>query len=89
MELTARQKAEVDAAPVSVRGILTKAYGGQSKSACVRATCLRCVGYIRAEITNCTADACPLHPVRPYQTGSDDETAEEIAGFGRQDAPGA
>jgi hypothetical protein len=28
---------------------------------------LHCVGNSRADITNCTALACPLHPVRPYQ----------------------
>jgi hypothetical protein len=30
--------------------------------------CGDCCGWERSEITHCEVTACPLHPVRPYQT---------------------
>lgn len=43
--------------------------------ACINAMCAHCMGCtadhlepgFRAQIRACTAPACPLHPVRPYQ----------------------
>jgi hypothetical protein len=31
-----------------------------SKAAAVKLFCLECVGYVRADVTNCTATKCPL-----------------------------
>ena len=44
-----------------------KAYEGRSKQAAIKAHCLECVGYDRTAIRNCTAPACPLYEVRPFQ----------------------
>ena len=35
---------------------------------------MRCVGYVRSEVRDCTSYGCPLHPYRPYQ--ADDEPDE-------------
>ena len=35
--------------------------------------CLRCVGYVRSDVTSCTAYGCPLHPYRPFQKGTEEE----------------
>ena len=48
---------------------------GKSKAAALKAKCLDCVNWQRAEVTACEAETCPLHPYRPYQDGSQD--AEE------------
>lgn len=44
-----------------------KAYEGRSKQAGIKAFCLECIGYDRTAIRNCTAPACPLYEVRPFQ----------------------
>lgn len=68
---TARDNA-VQHAPPSARNILRRAYRGKSRTAGVKAFCLRCVGYVRADVRNCTALACPLYEYRPFQTSDDD-----------------
>jgi hypothetical protein len=55
-------------APPSVRGILGRAFAGESSPrAAIQAMCLTCVGYQRDEITRCTGYSCPLWVYRPYQ----------------------
>jgi hypothetical protein len=68
-------------APERCRGILKRAYGGQSKAAGVKAFCLRCTGYSREDVKDCTAYACPLWPYRPYQQDGepDDDRGEPAA----------
>jgi hypothetical protein len=78
---------EIAGAPTSCRSILQRAYDGNSRAAGIKAFCLRCVGYLRAEVTNCTSWGCPLHPYRPYQAGQDVEEAEENGQIPVQDAP--
>lgn len=36
----------------------------------IKAKCLECVGWMRKEITECSAIDCPLWAYRPYQTKS-------------------
>ena len=72
-----QQIIEMDACPVSAKGILERAYAGNSRATAIKAMCLQCVGYIRAEITNCSAYGCPLRPYRPYQNGVEDD-AEDV-----------
>lgn len=56
-------------APVSCRQILRRAFDGTaSPRQAIKAKCLACVGFIRADVTNCTSSLCELHPYRPYQT---------------------
>jgi len=38
-----------------------------SRAAAVKLFCLECVGYVRTDVTGCTATRCPLYPHRPYQ----------------------
>jgi hypothetical protein len=59
--------------PVSYRRIFERAFNGGSKSAGIRAFCLRCVGYLRNDVRDCTAYGCPLHPYRPYQVDEEDD----------------
>lgn len=58
----------------SCRGILAKAYRGTaSPRSAIKAMCLQCVGYVRRDVTECSAEACPLWGYRPYQKGDEDE----------------
>ena len=52
--------------PVSMRGAVTKAWDG-SKAMAVKAKCLQCKDFKRAEIGRCTDELCALHAVRPFQ----------------------
>lgn len=63
--------------PVSWRGILRRAYQkkGPPRNA-IKAFCVQCVGYNRADVANCTALGCPLWPYRPYQKGAEDENED-------------
>ena len=80
------QQAVVNEAPTSCKGIMERAYSGNSRTAAIKAFCLRCVGYIREDVRNCTALKCPLHQYRPYQDGEEAETAGEIAVESSQDS---
>ena len=71
--LSEDQQSRVGDAPVMFRGIEARAYRGTaSPRVAIKAFCLQCVGYVRADVKGCTAFACPLWGYRPYQ--SDDET---------------
>jgi len=52
--------------PVLYRGIAANAT--RSRAAAVKLFCLECVGYVRRDVTNCTAPLCPLYRWRPYQS---------------------
>lgn len=65
----------IAAAPVSARGTLEKAFSGQSRAAAVKAKCLTCSNYERADVTDCRVFDCPLWPWRPYQRNSRRERA--------------
>ena len=75
-----QQRRLADATPM-YRGVIRMAYTLQpankaSPRMAIRAFCLQCVGYVRNDITNCTATACPLWHYRPYQPGDPDEPEE-------------
>jgi hypothetical protein len=54
--------------PASARGIVERAFTGKaSPRAAVKAKCLDCSGYDRAEVAACTVILCPLHAYRPFQ----------------------
>ncbi len=44
-----------------------RALGGRSPKAAIKAFCLECVGWQRAEVATCTALACPLWSYRPFR----------------------
>jgi len=55
-------------APLSYRGLVTRTYTGEAAPrSAIKAFCLQCVGYARADVKTCPARACPLHAYRPYQ----------------------
>ena len=62
--------------PVSYRTIFKRAYTTNRKSLAIKAFCLHCVGYLRAEVTNCSSKGCPLWPHRPYQQGEEDASID-------------
>ena len=55
--------------PLSSRNTYLAAINGDSPTSAVKAFCAECVGWVRNEVTHCTATACPLWPYRPYQAG--------------------
>jgi hypothetical protein len=69
----------IAASPVSVRGIMIRALSGKaSPRQAIKAKCLECAHYDRAEVSDCLVILCPLRPYRPYQKNADGEDAEEI-----------
>lgn len=55
----------------------------RSRANAVKLFCLECVGYVRKDVTNCTAPLCPLFAWRPYRDGREEEAfPPEISGFG-------
>ena len=42
--------------------------GKASPRAAIKAHCLECMGWVRAEIPVCTSTACPLYAYRPYRS---------------------
>lgn len=65
--MTPDQQTATAEAPASYRATLDRAYSGRSKAAGIKAFCLQCVGFLRNEVRDCSAQGCPLHPYRPYQ----------------------
>ncbi len=53
--------------PISARGgYVRSALGEASPRQAIKAFCLECVYWIRSEVTQCTALACPLYEYRPF-----------------------
>jgi hypothetical protein len=68
MNMTKAQQAYVDQAPTSCRNTLSKALQGQgSPRNAIKAKCLTCSGYDRAEVSECRVVLCPIWSFRPYQ----------------------
>ena len=83
------QAKEIASSPESYRGILTRVYAGEaSPRQAIKAFCLRCVGYLRNEVRDCTSWACPLHPYRPYQEGDSVAEGSELASQDASEAVG-
>lgn len=53
--------------PKSFRRTYLKAMKGRAPVVAIKAHCMECVGWVRDEVTKCTAPACPLYPYRPYR----------------------
>jgi hypothetical protein len=50
------------------RGIVERAFAGKaSPRQAIKAKCLECSGFDRAEVAACSVVLCPLHPYRPFQ----------------------
>lgn len=53
--------------PKLSRGIVSAALDGAgSPRQAIKAKCLTCTNFDRAEVENCTVITCPLHAFRPY-----------------------
>lgn len=52
------------------RRIYEKAVEGLSRKAAIHAFCLECTCWQKEEVRKCTALACPLYALRPYQERS-------------------
>lgn len=67
-KIAQKRAGRVSTSPQSVRALLSRVFAGKApRSACIKAMCLECVGFDRAAVTKCTAWACPLWNVRPFQ----------------------
>jgi len=54
-------------------GVIERAREGTaSPRQAIKAFCLECVGHVRKDITNCTAQQCPLYKYRPYQADAEE-----------------
>lgn len=61
--------ARLEQMPPKCRRTYERAVNG-SKAAAIKAQCLECVGWVRAEVTGCTDLGCPLYAVRPFRKRS-------------------
>lgn len=58
----------VQKAPVTQQGTLRRALlGNVSPRMAIKAKCLVCCNFERAEVENCTVWRCPIWSFRPYQ----------------------
>jgi hypothetical protein len=65
-ELTKRQKDFVAIVPDKARTLIARALvGGVSPRQCIKAKCLDCCHFDRAEAAACTVTLCPLWAVNP------------------------
>jgi len=69
-ELTEAQHEVMEEVPPMYQGVFLRAFTGNSRQAGIKAFCLRCVGYTRMDVQNCTALKCPLYP---YQSADEPE----------------
>jgi len=53
--------------PKACRSTYLRAVGGRWPKSAIKAFCLECVGWQRAEVARCTALACPLWAYRPFR----------------------
>jgi hypothetical protein len=73
------QVRRIDDAPPTCRRVLKLAYTGDaSPRQAIKAFCLQCLAYNRADVAACTAPACPLFAYRPFQRGdeADDDQSD-------------
>ena len=58
----------INEAPLLYRPMLRRAFDGTArKSDAIKAKCLACTGFVRADVAACTSELCELHAYRPYQ----------------------
>ena len=71
--------------PDYYRGLFKRIYSAGTRRAAsprerIKAFCLECIGFKRDEITTCTAYACPLWDIRPYQHEKSNKSEAKDAG---------
>lgn len=66
--ITSKRARRLELCPASARSLLARRYSRKaSPRQAVKAFCQECCGYDRAAIRDCTAFACQLWNLRPYQ----------------------
>ena len=76
--LTLEARRRLAECPDNYRRILERSYRAKSSPrGAIKAFCLQCTGYVRADVRDCTATACPLWPYRPYQRGDEIDEGQE------------
>jgi len=65
--LTDEQIRYINTLPFSYRQVTRKAMEGTSLRAAIKAKCLDCCCWQRAEIADCRVPNCALYPYRPYK----------------------
>lgn len=54
--------------PTQYQTLYSRVTAGKAPpKACIKLMCLECVGYVKNEVTLCTAARCPLFRHRPFQ----------------------
>ena len=71
VDLSAAQIKTLAGVPDSLKPTFIRAFQG-SKAAAIKSFCLSCVGFVKKDITRCTAAGCPLYSHRPYKGGADE-----------------
>ena len=67
-------------APVSVQGILKRAFqGAGGRKNAIAAMCLQCTGYDRETVRTCTGWSCPLWEWRPFQSSAETPRKQGVA----------
>ncbi len=75
--MSASRSAYLRTVPDKSRGVVERALAGTaSPRSAIKAHCLTCSGFDRAEVAACTVWRCALHPYRPFQPGGGPEVAE-------------
>jgi hypothetical protein len=65
---TERMAIKMNGVPKLYRKIVGDSIRGfASPRTAIKAQCLECVGYVRAEVKLCTSFTCPLYMYRPYK----------------------
>ena len=71
-----KQTAYIATVPEKSRKLMERAIEGRtSPRQCIKAKCLSCCNFDRAQAAACNVQVCPLYEVNPYRktNGADDE----------------
>ncbi len=69
METADRRSQFLQTVPDSARLTIARAFDKKcSPRAAIKAKCMDCCHFDRAEVAACTVILCPLHEFRPFQT---------------------
>jgi hypothetical protein len=67
-KIAAKRSGRLATTPESAKGHFVAAWAGKcSPRRAIKAQCLKCVGFDRQAIKDCTGWACPLWAFRPFQ----------------------
>lgn len=63
--------------PPHLRGLYRRAWGDKSRKSAIRAMCVECMGYARADVERCTSLACPLYGYRLTRSAGEPQPKED------------